>query len=639
MKRIECLFILPALAAAAAGCGEKESAIAKGVSIEVVSERAPVRYDGETDDLLTGGLGFEGLNLPQPPAGASLRTKAIHTNYRALVDVTEGGGLTRLYGPSKDRLIIPGSEYVALLKLPGMAQPYAVAVAIPDSFNVEEPCLFIAPSSGSRGVYGAIGTAGAAGLSRGCAVAFTDKATGTGFVHLATGESYNAALALTSDTDEMLYAPAGVEAASKTLGPGAVAVKHAHSGDNVERFWGEATLGAGEYALSVLNRHFASASFARENTLILAVSISNGGKAAVMAAEADRSGLLDGVVASEPNLSLAKPGKVIVDRREVVGAGKAMLDYATLMNVYAPCAAVAPDLATQPGAAATLFAAPALTSWCARLAVEGLVHGETAAEQASDALVVIRDAGFTRDTDALFHYSVAIKLWPALAPAYVNAYGRYGIEETPCGAYYAFATAGTQRTPTDDEKTSLAALSGGIPPTAGIDLLYKDGTPNAAIEAALCFRNLWADAEGEKVRAGAAEAQNTGDYGAVPMIILHGRSDSLLPVNHTSRAYVGAAKGGGALRYYEIEGGQHFDSLLMLPDLAALLTPMEAYLGASVDLMMAHLKTGAPLPPSQLVRNTPRGTSPLGEAHLGGISLEPGANGIEIGDGAISLPQ
>ncbi len=639
MKRILRIALLPPFALVAAACSGKTPGAERAVAVEVVSERDPLRYDGTTDDLLTGGLGFEGLNLPAPPAGASLRTKAIHMNYRALVDVTEAGGFTRLYGPAKDRLKVAGSEYVALLKLPGMAQPYAVAVAIPDSFNTDDPCLFIAPSSGSRGVYGAIGTAGAAGLSRGCAVAFTDKGTGTGFVHLDTGESYDAALTLTADTDEMLYALSGVEAASAALGPGAVAVKHAHSGDNLERFWGEATLGAGEYALSALRRHFDGASFTRGDTLILAVSISNGGKAAVMAAEADRTGLLDGVVASEPNLTLAKPGKVIVNGEEAAGAGKAMLDYATLMNVYAPCAALAPDLAGQPGAAATLFAAPALTAWCARLAAEGLVYGESAAEQASDALVVIRDAGFTRDTDALFHYSVAIKLWSALAPAYVNAYGRYSVEDAPCGAYYAYATGGVQRPPTADEKSSLAALSGGIPPTAGVDLLYKDSSPEAAANAALCFRDLWTGAEGEKVRAGAAEAQNGGDHGAIPMIILHGRSDSLLPVNHTSRAYVAAAKGKGPLRYYEVEGGQHFDSLLVLPDLAPLLTPMEVYLGASIDLMMAHLRTGAPLPPSQLVRNTPRGDAPLGEDHLGGISWEPGANGIGIGDGAINLPQ
>lgn len=624
-------------AMAAVGCSEKSAKTVSAPRFEIVSELSPVHYDGVSDDLLTGGLGFEGLNLPAPPAEASLRTKAIHTNFRAIVDVTDAGGFTRLYGPPKDRLKIAGSEYVAMLKLAGMTQPFTVAVAVPDSFNVGEPCLFIAPSSGSRGVYGAIGTGGLEGLTRGCAVAFTDKGTGTGFIHLDTGEGYDARLALTSDPAEMMFSPA--DAKTGAGAPNVIAVKHAHSGDNVERFWGETTLAAGEYALSVLNRHITGADFTPENTLVLAVSVSNGGKAAVMAAEADRAGFLDGVVASEPNVSLSAPGRVLVGGAEIAGAGREMLDYATLMNVYAPCAALAPDLAAEPGVAATLFAAPALTAWCARLAVEGLVHGETAAEQASDALVVIHDAGFARDTDLLLHYGVAIRLWPALAAAYTNAYGRYSVEDKPCGAYYAYASNGAPRSATTEEKASLAALSSGIPPTAGVDILYRDNSPGAAIDAALCFRNLWSGAEGEKVRTGSAEAQNSGDHGAVPMIILHGRSDALLPVSHMSRPYVAAARGEGALRYYEIEGGQHFDAFLMLPDLGAKLTPMAVYLDRSVDLMLAHLRSGAPLPPSQVVRNAPREAFPLGEEHLGGIKSEPGANAIEVDDGAIIIPQ
>ena len=43
-----------------------------------------------------------------------------------------------------------------------------------------------ATSSGSRGVYGAIGSAGEWGLKRGCAVAYADKGTGIGVHDLAT---------------------------------------------------------------------------------------------------------------------------------------------------------------------------------------------------------------------------------------------------------------------------------------------------------------------------------------------------------------------------------------------------------------------------------------------------------------------
>ena len=59
-------------------------------------------------------------------------------------------------------------------------------VQIPTSFNRDRACIVTATSSGSRGVYGAIGSAGEWGLKRGCAVAYTDKGTGNGVHDLAT---------------------------------------------------------------------------------------------------------------------------------------------------------------------------------------------------------------------------------------------------------------------------------------------------------------------------------------------------------------------------------------------------------------------------------------------------------------------
>src|SRR6185295_4663888 len=68
-------------------------------------------------------------------------------------------------------------------------------VQVPSAFDPKNPCIVTATSSGSRGVYGAVGTAGEWGLKRGCAVAYTDKGTGTGLhdlasdtVNLITGE-------------------------------------------------------------------------------------------------------------------------------------------------------------------------------------------------------------------------------------------------------------------------------------------------------------------------------------------------------------------------------------------------------------------------------------------------------------------
>src|SRR2546423_15608935 len=59
-------------------------------------------------------------------------------------------------------------------------------VQVPSTFKKDRACIITATSSGSRGVYGAIGSAGEWGLKRGCAVAYTDKGTGMGVHDLAT---------------------------------------------------------------------------------------------------------------------------------------------------------------------------------------------------------------------------------------------------------------------------------------------------------------------------------------------------------------------------------------------------------------------------------------------------------------------
>src|SRR3954469_4801842 len=66
-------------------------------------------YDGNTNDLLTAGLGKSGLQGAAPavadpanPTVEELRKLAIYNNYRALVDMTTNGGFGVLYGPNVD---------------------------------------------------------------------------------------------------------------------------------------------------------------------------------------------------------------------------------------------------------------------------------------------------------------------------------------------------------------------------------------------------------------------------------------------------------------------------------------------------------------------------------------------------------
>ena len=163
-----------------------------------VTYRATVVGSGSTaatQDLLTGGVGKSGIvntalvpayANPAAPTADELRRNALIANYRGLVDNTVKGGYGVLYGPNidlsgKDTLgegMVPGLEYIGVLDDGTGKKNVTMAIQIPDRFDVNAPCIVIGPSSGSRGVYGAIAASGEWGLKRGCAVALTDARQG-----------------------------------------------------------------------------------------------------------------------------------------------------------------------------------------------------------------------------------------------------------------------------------------------------------------------------------------------------------------------------------------------------------------------------------------------------------------------------
>ena len=127
------------------------------------------------------------------PTAAELRRLAIFSNYTALVDVSPRGGYGTQFGPNIDVAgndtlgegKVAGTEYLAFSD-DGSGRNVTLMVQIPATWNRDRPCSVTATSSGSRGVYGAIGTAGEWGLKRGCAVAYADKGTGPHVHDLAT---------------------------------------------------------------------------------------------------------------------------------------------------------------------------------------------------------------------------------------------------------------------------------------------------------------------------------------------------------------------------------------------------------------------------------------------------------------------
>jgi hydroxybutyrate-dimer hydrolase len=235
---------------------------------------------------------------------------------------------------------------------------------LPDDFDAAQRCVVVAASSGSRGIYGAIALAGSWGLGHRCAVAYTDKGAGTGYVELDSGQGARLDGSRGAVGENLEFALAADPAAA----PGAIAVKHAHSGDNPEADWGRHVQQAAAFALHVLDQaHPESAPFTFDNTRVIAVGVSNGGGAVLRAAELPGD-WLDGVVAISPNIHS--------------GAGdRPLYDYVTEAAVLMPCALVAPAFdavaMARPGGAPN----PA-DARCASLHAQGLLGGDAPEAQA-----------------------------------------------------------------------------------------------------------------------------------------------------------------------------------------------------------------------------------------------------------------
>jgi hydroxybutyrate-dimer hydrolase len=664
-------------------------------------------YDGVTDDLLSAGLNQAGLISPvapgfadpNNPTPAELRRRAIHANYRGLVDTVPGGGMGVLWGPQSPGApvipgatpgLIPGVEYKAYLRvrdLHGHVNNVPAAVQIPAHFNEAKPCLVAAVPSGSRSLYGGISLAEWA-LFKGCAVALPGKGTDTGF-HLLGPEAaawavddldgvYGPAASIGEDAQFALRRSRALDA-YVAANPYRVATKHAHSQLNPEGQWGRFTLEGIEFAFWALNDHFEKKGrkrFDRKNTLVIAAGASNGGGMALRALEEDGRDLIDGLVVTEPNIG-PEDGRFVIrygSQPPFDPAGRTLYDSITLMSVYAACAALAPGANGTPLLPLSTLDA----SRCTSLREKGLVSGATTAEQAASALAHIRAHGYAAEQDwGIASHDNGLNLWRALQPTYANAYGRFAIQDNLCGVSFAATDAAFRPAPmTEANAKKLFADSSGVPATGGVNLiadravggpilenLAVSASTNRAdlnLDSALCFRGLQTGeglSSGEdwvefiRVQAGTRQIQTSGRLRGKPAIVIHGRRDALIFPNLHSRAYFGLNKEregrDSRLSYIEVTTGQHFDAFIssfFLGATGAQFAPLHYYFVLAMDSMYAHLTGGAPLPPSQVVRPTPRGLTPYTPATVP-VLLPPPSNSPAAGDritferGVVSIPE
>jgi hydroxybutyrate-dimer hydrolase len=533
------------------------------------------------DDLLTAGLGLAGLRGAPPafadpaaPTPAELRRRAIWSNWRGIADLTPQGGFGTLYGSTAT---VPGREYHAFVRLPGAKHPHRVAVQVPDEFDSARRCVVVAPASGSRGVYGAIAVAASWGLPKGCAIAYTDKGAGTDYFDLDAGLG----VALDGSVREAGSVPLGFE---PTTGGQGIAFKHAHSGDNPEADWGRHVRQAAEFALHALGEAFpAQAPFRFEDTTVIATAVSNGGGAVLRAAELEGD-WLDAVVAGEPNLAVA--------------GAPPLYDIATEAALLMPCALAHLKLPVPPTA----------TPRCGQAAAAGLVAGADDAARARAAYEMLRARGWTDEALRAGGLSVAFDLWKAVAATYASAYGRFDARSHPCGFRFAAVdAAGAPRSPTPIERAAWWSDASGIPPGAGVALAAPADAASGGLQ---CLRTLWTGghAQSARVREGIERTRAGLPRAGLPVVVVHGVDDGLVPMAFTSTPYVQAARAAGRdVRFWQVERAQHFDAFLALPAVGAAYVPLTPYVHAALDRVWAHIHDRAPLPADARIRPTPRG--------------------------------
>jgi hydroxybutyrate-dimer hydrolase len=195
---------------------------------------------------------------------------------------------------------------------------------------------------------------------------------------------------------------------------------------------------------------------------------------------------------------------------------------------------------------------------------------------------------------------------------------------------------------------SSFGTANGVPATIGINIVNNNSGGGPLLDAAsltagiqdynstgaLCLRELavGSSANALRVRQGINEVLHGANLRGKPALIVHGRNDTLVPVAFSSRPYFGLNKivegSASKLSYIEVTNAQHFDAFLGFAGYGDRLVPLHRYFIQAMDMMYANLKSGAPLPASQVVRTTPRGLgsagfNPISAANVPAIKVTP----------------
>ncbi|OTQ65012.1 D-(-)-3-hydroxybutyrate oligomer hydrolase, partial [Gilliamella apis] len=453
--------------------------------------------------------------------------------------------------------------------------------------------------------------------------------------------------------------------------PNRYAVKQLHSKQNPEHNWGKYILNSIEFALYEINDRFSATNtrdFNADNTLILIYGAEDGASAALKAGELDKNGIIDGIVAVNPQIQ-PNPDITSLSIQNKTSARSlkynSIPDYATLAALYIPCAipAIEPNKSDNyvPYALKYLYS----QNRCNALKKAKLLTTGTPKE----ALDKLHAYGWRPEMEIqlpYFYYKESI----AFPYQYISSYGRFDVTENMCD--YSVASTQQDRLYNFGEVMPLKevnfseiwSLSNGHLPiwadkdVTAIDLVVNKDivSPRRAwyssseienqidygIKGAICLREKITE---KRVIDGLKQVQATGNLNKIKTFIVHGQNNVKQLIDHTSRPYVAlnsAVEGKESqLRYIEVENASYLDGKSPFDNT---LLAIDYYGEDAIEWLWANLTNNTTLPESQIIRTKPRGGR-IGQApqatieNLVPITQKPDINNLIIlEDKKIALP-
>lgn len=645
-------------------------------------------YDAESDDLITAGNGFTKLSHSkeinkfvnvQHPTILELR----RAKFNRFINKKTGEG--SLFGFKEDQLTplfdgkIPGTEVQAYLNDNSIR--VALLLQVPLDFDPNKPCIIAIPTIDSQGIYNAtdMQIRGLWGLKHNCAVVYNDKGLGNALYDLNKQQGYliDGSVAKRDIPEKPL-----IFSNSETLPPKLVtnryAVKQLHSQQNPEQKWGQYVINSLEFAFYYLNTMYSKNDqviFDKENTIVLVYGATDGGGAALKAGEIDNNGMIDGIVAVNPQIQIISNQQIPLyiqrgESPEEPLKTKLLIDYTSYGVLYMPCAVLAIKNSELKQSIPYIDKYFFSQNRCEALKNAKLLDSITIEEQANEALEKLYAYGWSPQMInqlPFYYFTQSINL----PYKYISQYGRYNVKEHLCHLSVASINQEilyNMGNVAPLSKTNFALLwadnTGSLPIRTqdniiAVDLVNDDDpkgphqefysrSKNSAnvdynLAGAICLREKIVE---DRVLNGQKQVFATGNLHGIKTIIVHGQLNIKHLPDYTSRSYAALnsyVEGHSSnLHYMEVENSSYLDSLVPFDNT---LLSINYYGNSAMDWLWSNITKQTSLPDNQIIRTSVLGRSSEKDSKMTKIILTPIAqsakreNRIYLQDGVIRLPK